>query len=106
VLPCPKGRARGTTVGIEGCAERELLRTDKKIVASEQAIFTLLSAKGRSAFASAERSWLAYRHAYCNARTESYEGGSIGPVVFVTCEVAINDGHLRELLSFRRELRR
>ena len=106
LLPCPKGTARQTTVGIEGCAEHELLRTDTKIVASQRAIFGRLGAKGRSAFASAERSWLSYRHAYCNARAASYEGGSIAPVIFVTCEVSINKTHLRQLLSFRRELQR
>jgi uncharacterized protein YecT (DUF1311 family) len=106
VLPCPKGRARATTAGMEGCAERELLRSNKEIVANERAIFALLGVKGRPAFARAERSWLAYRHSYCNARATSYEGGSIAPVIFVTCEVAINKSHLRELVSFRRELRR
>jgi uncharacterized protein YecT (DUF1311 family) len=106
LLPCPKGAAGKTTVGIEGCVEHQLLRTDKKIVTSQRAILRRLGTKGRSAFASAERSWLGYRHAYCNARAASYEGGSIAPVIFITCEVSINKSHLRQLLSFRRELQR
>ena len=104
VLPCPHGSARATTVGMEGCAEREILRTDAAIARRQRAIFSLLTAGGRSAFARGERSWLAYREAFCNARASSYAGGSIAPVIFGTCEAGINEGHLRTLSAFRREL--
>ena len=79
LLPCPHTEARGTTLGMEGCAEHNILRTDRKIMATEGAVFSLLPAEGRSAFARAERSWLLYRRAFCNARSSSYKGGSIAP---------------------------
>ncbi|TML54785.1 MAG: DUF1311 domain-containing protein [Actinobacteria bacterium] len=105
LLPCArKNPARGSTLGLEGCAEHEILRTDKTIMANERAIFVLLHADGRSAFAKAERSWLAYRAAYCDARASSYKGGSVAPVIFGTCRATINRGHLRALSAFRREL--
>ena len=85
-------------------AEREILRTDAAIARRQRAIFSLLTAGGRSAFARGERSWLAYREAFCNARASSYTGGSIAPVIFGTCEAGINEGHLRTLSAFRREL--
>jgi len=104
-LPCPRSSARATTLGAIGCAEHEILRTDAKIVSAEQAIFSRLAPRGRSAFAEGERSWLAYRRAYCNARASSYAGGSIEPVIFATCAAGLNQGHLRTLSAFRRELR-
>jgi len=104
VLPCPRNATRGTTIGAEGCAERQILHTDAKIRAAERAIFARLSAKGRSVFASGERSWLAYREAYCNARASSYAGGSVAPVIFGTCTAGVNRDHLSSLSAFRREL--
>lgn len=108
LLPCPQDNSalRGTTVGLEGCAEQAIVRTDKNIIANERTIFLLLRGNGPSDFANAERSWLAYRAAYCNARASSYKGGSVAPVIFGTCQAAINRDHLRALFAFRRELRR
>jgi uncharacterized protein YecT (DUF1311 family) len=91
---------------MEGCAEREILRTDAAIVTEQRAIFSLLSGDGRSLFARGERSWLAYREAFCKTRASSYAGGSIAPAIIGTCEAGINEGHLKTLSAFDLELRR
>jgi uncharacterized protein YecT (DUF1311 family) len=100
-LPCPKSRAaRETTIGLEGCAEQKILRTDARIDARARVIFRLLrdtTAKRR--FAAAERAWLAYRRASCTSVADVYRGGSAQPVAFADCVLTRNREHLDELAS-------
>jgi len=107
-LPCPSSpAARRTTIGLEGCAERLILRTDTEINARTRAIFRLLrdmTAKKR--FLAAERAWLAYRKLSCTSVADVYRGGSAEPVAFADCLVDRNKEHLKELASFERFLRR
>lgn len=90
-LPCNER----TTNGQEGCAERQILRTDGKIRAAERAALPRLSRSGSLVFVREERTWLAYRGALCNA--EAFGGGSEGPVAFGRCVVAENRSHLSSL---------
>jgi uncharacterized protein YecT (DUF1311 family) len=103
-LPCPMGSNSSTTLGLEGCAEQEILRTDKTIMRLDHAIWSRLSVDGEIAFGSGERSWLAYRHSYCVAQASHYAGGSIAPVVFAGCETEVNMNHIKTLASFDRQL--
>ena len=101
-LPCPKGRAaRGTTLGLEGCAEQTTLRTDAQINASAGAIFRLIGdASARRNFLAGEKAWLAYRQAGCKSVADVYRGGSAQPVAFGACVVSRNTQHLKELAAF------
>jgi uncharacterized protein YecT (DUF1311 family) len=103
VLPCP--RKPVTTLDMEGCAERDIVKTDAAIDAQARAVFSLLTSRGRRAFVSAERSWLAYRKASCTVEASKYEGGSLEPVIFGLCVVKKNRSHLGELSALRRGLR-
>jgi uncharacterized protein YecT (DUF1311 family) len=103
VLPCP--RKPVTTLDLEGCAERDIVRTDAAIDARARAVFSLLDAKGRRTFVTAERAWLAYRRASCMVESSKYAGGSIEPVIFGVCVVKKNRSHLAELAALRRDLR-
>ena len=104
VLPCPAKPK--TTLDLEGCAEKALLASDKKIDAQVKAIWNQLSsAKARASFASGERSWLAYRRSNCAGEASRYAGGSLEPVVYAQCEVTRNTTHLAELGTMLRTLR-
>ena len=105
LLPCPHGKAAETTIGIEGCSEHRLLRSDAKIVAQEHAIYSLLSATTRAAFAGGERGWLAYRDGLCTARASKYEGGTAQPIEFGACEEGISTAHLKALTATQRLLK-
>jgi len=70
VRRCPKKPT--TTLDLEGCAEREILQTDAAIETSEHAVFSLLGSRGRRDFVRAERAWLGYREAICNAESSQY----------------------------------
>ena len=102
-LPCPhKTAQRGTTMGLEGCAEQKILKTDARIRARERRAFSLIGDTGRRAFARAEHGWLRNRSEFCHADASGYAGGSLQPVVFAECVVDVNRAHLEELASLIR----
>lgn len=105
VLPCPKKPQ--STVEIEGCLERSLLRSDRRINTRARAIYRALGSKNaRADFVAGERSWLAYRRRSCRAQASVYSGGSAEPVAYLSCEVGRNKRHLADLAATEREVRR
>lgn len=106
LLPCPRSIAqRGTTLGIEGCQEHRIVRTDAAIRVRELAAVALLGGVARREFALAERDWLAYRHASCEALASKYSGGSEAPVAFGGCIATANRAHLGSLAALLRTFR-
>jgi len=107
LLPCT---AKKTTIGLEGCAEHRIVRSDRGINRRARTIFFLLrrfnSPAAQLRFVRGEHAWLRYRRAVCASRSDVYEGGSAAGVVFAECEAAKNTAHLRELESFERLIRR
>ena len=90
-LPCRKG----TTIGQEGCAERQTLRSDAEIRAEERRAVAHLSGSARRTFVREESAWLVYRGTLCKA--EAFGGGSEGPVAFGKCVADQNRAHLLSL---------
>jgi uncharacterized protein YecT (DUF1311 family) len=90
-LPCHEG----TTIGQEGCAERQILRSDAEIRAKERRAFAHLSGSARRTFAREESAWLLYRGTLCKA--EAFGGGSERPVAFGKCVADQNRAHLLSL---------
>jgi uncharacterized protein YecT (DUF1311 family) len=105
LLPCPKGSAKDTTLGMEGCAEHRIVASDKQIDQLAKQIFGKLQDNAaRRRFVAGETAWLAYRRASCNSRSDVYEGGSLAVVVFGTCEAGLNTQHIADLTAFRKAL--
>lgn len=102
-LPCPKHPV--STLDLEGCAERALLKSDRAIDARVRRIYAKLSAAGRADFVHGEQAWLRYRRASCSAETSVFAGGTIQPVAFARCETRRNTTHLAELAALERALR-
>jgi uncharacterized protein YecT (DUF1311 family) len=98
-LPCPKHAV--TTVGMEGCVEESILRSDKRINALVRTIFSSLPVSNRAIFAQSERSWLRYRQGSCDTAASGYAGGSIQPVFFGECLASRNATHLKDLAQLR-----
>ena len=102
-LPCPKNPQ--TTLALEGCAERAILKTDRKINAQSKVIFRLLkSRRTRVTFEQGEQAWLEYRGSTCTAETSFYAGGTAQPVAHANCVVLRNRAHLADLATLRRVL--
>jgi uncharacterized protein YecT (DUF1311 family) len=102
-LPCsahPK-----TTLAMEGCFEKTILKNDRAIDAQAKTIFGLLLPAARSQFVQSEGLWLRYRRSSCRTEASRYQGGSFQPVAFASCEVSRNQSHLKDLAELRRTLR-
>lgn len=101
-LPCPKHPS--STLGYEGCAERQILATDTKIDAKARAIFFKLAARERAGFARSEHEWLAYRKDTCAAEASKYAGGTLTGVIDAQCQAARSKAHLGELAELLKTL--
>ncbi len=103
-LSCPKEPA--TTIEMEACLERAIVRSDRRIDAKAATIFGLIRHESdRAAFVQGEQAWLRYRRRSCAATASVYRGGSAEPVAFLNCEKNRNTRHLADLVETERTLR-
>src|SRR3954453_4993239 len=96
-LPCP-ARPQAQ-LELEGCAEKAILATDRRIDAVNAAIFARLAARDRAVFVAGERAWLRYRRASCLPAATRYPGGTLSSLVDADCVSARNQMHLHEQSS-------
>ena len=103
-LPCPAHPK--STIEIEGCLEKAIVRSDGRIDKHVRRIFALLRHRSdRVAFIQGERAWLRYRRRSCSAEASIYRGGSAEPVAFLSCEKRRNARHIADLDETERILR-
>jgi uncharacterized protein YecT (DUF1311 family) len=102
-LPCPHTRV--STLDMEGCLERDILRTDRVIDARRRRVLALLNDDGRRAFVRAERAWLTYRRAACEAAASRFAGGTFAGVSLAACYADQNRRHASELAATARGLK-
>jgi uncharacterized protein YecT (DUF1311 family) len=107
-LPCPKSKAEAeTTLGMEGCSEQVILKSDAKIDAVAKEIFARLGSNAaRRRFVTAQRAWLTYRNADCESVSDKYEGGTLAGVVGADCAAKRTTRHLIEIRAFEQLLKR
>lgn len=99
-LPCPLHP--DTTLEVEGCQERRVLRTDRAINTRVRTIFRLLRTESaRVSFVSGERSWQRYRRRSCAAEASRFGGGTAHGVAFLTCTLQRNKSHLVDLAALK-----
>jgi uncharacterized protein YecT (DUF1311 family) len=102
-LPCP--RHPQTTVALEGCAEKVILVTDRRINTRVARIFRLLRAgQPRVDFVASEQAWLRYRRRSCEAEGSFYAGGSMQPLANAECVGDRNRSHLSDLAKLLKVL--
>jgi uncharacterized protein YecT (DUF1311 family) len=102
-LGCPQAK---TTLGAEGCAERQIIRSDKTIDALNAKIFDRLDTSGKRDFVSGHNAWLKYRTAYCRSESDIYQGGTEAGVLAAQCTANLNRLHAQDLRSFLSSLDR
>ncbi len=96
-LPCH----RGTTLGLEGCAEGQLLTTDRRLDEQVKLIFAAIATMSqRRGFVAVEEQWLAYRGSDCSNVAATFQGGTIQPVEYALCEVHDDETRSADLRSF------
>jgi len=100
-LPCSGAPGHRSTLQMEGCAEQQILASDKKIDALNQEIFgKLFDAAARRRFIAGYNAWFAYRRAYCLSASDVFEGGTEAAVVDADCTAAVNSQHVKNLKGF------
>jgi uncharacterized protein YecT (DUF1311 family) len=86
-LPCN----HKNTLGLEGCAEGQLLSADRRIDKEVKLLFSLVPKAQQKSLASAQKEFLAYRKSTCTAFSDVYRGGTFAPVEYALCEVRLDE---------------
>jgi uncharacterized protein YecT (DUF1311 family) len=89
-----------TTLGMEGCAEQQILKSDKTIDSLNAKIFAKLSSSGKRDFINGHEAWLKSRTAYCLSESDVFQGGTEAGVIDVQCAANISRAHAKELQDF------
>lgn len=101
LLPCDQV----TTIGLEGCAEHQILHLDASINTLRRHLFsTLRTSVSQKDFVDAEIAWTAYRSSSCHSEADIYQGGTLAPVVFANCLARSDQRHLIALHEFAAQL--
>jgi uncharacterized protein YecT (DUF1311 family) len=104
-LPCTGAPNNRTTLQQEGCAEQQILRSDKTIDGLNRAIFRrLFDNRARRDLIAGHKAWLSYRHAFCQSESDVFEGGTEAGVLFAICEASVNTEHVKDLKTFLADL--
>ena len=104
-MPCTGSPGKRTTLQEEGCAEQQILRSDKQINTLNQKIFTALpSNSARRDLVAGHKAWLAYRKSYCLSVSDVFQGGTLAGVVDADCTATVNGQHVSNLKTFLKDL--
>jgi uncharacterized protein YecT (DUF1311 family) len=96
-LPCH----HGTTLGLEGCAEGQLLSADRRINEQVKLLFNVIATtQQKRSFVTVEKEWLTYRKADCSTVSAVFQGGTIAPVEYALCEVRDDEARSADLHSY------
>jgi uncharacterized protein YecT (DUF1311 family) len=97
-LPCGGSPAHRSTIQQEGCAEHQILASDKTINALNVRVWgTLTKTPAKIGFIASNKSWLSYRSAFCTTAASAFLGGTQAPVVTAQCEAALDTEHITDL---------
>jgi uncharacterized protein YecT (DUF1311 family) len=97
LLPCPRGAARTTTIGIEGCLEHQIVRDDRQLDRLARAILTDVHGEVEQArLVATEHAWLRHRAARCRGEAARFAGGTAAPVAAASCLRRMDAQHVSD----------
>ncbi len=104
-MPCSGSPGKRSTLQEEGCAEQQILHSDKQIDALNQKIFNALHTNSaRRDLITGHKAWLAYRKSYCLSVSDVFQGGTLAGVVDADCTATVNGQHVSNLKTFLKDL--
>jgi uncharacterized protein YecT (DUF1311 family) len=104
-MPCSGKPGNRSTLQEEGCAEQQILHSDKQIDALNQKIFNAMhTTSARRDLVAGHRAWLAYRKSYCLSVSDVFQGGTLAGVVDADCVATVNGQHVTNLKTFLKDL--
>jgi uncharacterized protein YecT (DUF1311 family) len=83
-----------STRDMEDCASSEYKRADTELNRVYQETLKKLQPQ---LLREAQRAWLAYRDAHCDAQYRLYTGGSIAPVILAQCRATLTAQRAKEI---------
>jgi uncharacterized protein YecT (DUF1311 family) len=93
---CPKKPT--STVAIEACQARHLLKLGRKFNRVAAVLWSVLDPSGRLSFVRAHRAWLTYRHQQCETEAGAFSGGTAAPVTFGACQLNLTASRVKQLV--------
>ena len=104
-LRCGGSPGHRSTLQMEGCAEQQILHSDRQIDGLNRQIFNKLpSSSARRDLITAHRAWLSYRRAYCLSASDVFQGGTAAGVVAADCTASLDGQHVTNLKAFLKDL--
>jgi uncharacterized protein YecT (DUF1311 family) len=101
-------KSQGVTVDMHDCAATEFTRRDGELNIAYQALMKVLDRpEEKGAWRKAQRAWVAFRDAQCEADASPDAGGSIEPLIIDSCATRMTykrTQELREALKAAKEL--
>jgi uncharacterized protein YecT (DUF1311 family) len=85
-----------TQPAMNGCAALWLKEADVRLAVALDAARTRF---GSSFVRASQSAWVVYRNAECSAQASLYRGGSIYPLIYLTCEEALTDARTTQVQS-------
>jgi uncharacterized protein YecT (DUF1311 family) len=98
---CTGSPGSRSTAQLIGCAEQDILRTDRLIDALNRRIFHRLpGTASRRDFIAGHRAWLRYRTSFCLSVSDAERGGTGAAVLDADCAEDVNTQRVKDLRNF------
>ena len=88
-----------TTMEMVNCMDGEVKRADAELNRVYQAALKKHRPENAVKLRKAQRAWIAFREAQCQAEGSIYEGGTIQPIVEAHCRVKLTQERTKDLLA-------
>ncbi len=86
-----------STADMMQCYDGEFKKADADLNSTYKATLAKLKGADADRLRTAQRAWVSYRDAQCNAAYKRYAGGTIAPVVFTQCKLTLTLNRTKEL---------
>jgi uncharacterized protein YecT (DUF1311 family) len=86
-----------STLQINDCFARELKKADAEINRVYQSTMNKLQPDDAALLRKAQRAWLAYRDAHCEAEYAFWDGGTGGPAARMSCKLELSRQRTAEI---------
>jgi uncharacterized protein YecT (DUF1311 family) len=78
-----------TTLDNSNCFTAEFARQDAALNRAWKAARARLPAAARAPLLAAQRKWVAARDPFCKSQSDAFAGGTIAPVIYVSCRTEL-----------------
>lgn len=89
----------GTQRQMNACASRDYKQADADLNAAYKQVMSRLGDPTKTKLRQAQRLWIPYRDAACDAEASQFEGGSLQPLIVLTCFERLTKARIQDLHS-------